>query len=555
MSLIDITDLTVRYAGRKEPTLESVSLQLYEGETVLLLGASGSGKSTLALTLNGLIPNSLPVKMSGNVVVAGLDTQEVNSADIAQKVGIVFQDPEAQFVALKVEDEIVFGLENLQVAPETMSATVDDALAQVDMLPYRLQQVDRLSGGQKQRIALASLLAMRPSTLIFDEPTANLDPAGTRDVFDLLTTLKAHSQHTLILIEHKLDDLMHLIDRVIVLGDQGAIVADAPPRQLFRDQAEQLTQLGVWMPQVSRLAHQLDLSNPFPITLDEAETALKKRPFPPPITGNCLPITENAPIIEVKNLSFSYGTTPILDNISLSVPQSDFLAIVGANGAGKTTLAQLMMTILPPPRGTVQIKGEDATRIRSKLLSRQIGYVFQNPEHQFITPTVFEEVAYGLRVLEDDDVDNKAMALLKRFGLIRYAKSNPFTLSHGEKRRLSVATMLAMGQEILILDEPTFGQDQKNAEAIMELLADLNRNGRSIIIITHDMPLVATYAKSAAVLKNGRLRFHGTTRALFAQPDLLTEARLMLPPLAQLGRQIGRSDLLTLEDWKLEIGN
>lgn len=553
MSLISVSELKVKYSGRKRPTLQDVNLTFAEGETVLLLGASGSGKSTLALTLNGLIPNSLPVRMSGHVVVDGLDTQAVGPAQIAQKIGIVFQDPEAQFVTLKVEDELVFGLENLCQSPEIMSAKVDEALAQVNMSDYRLRQVDRLSGGQKQRITLAALLAMKPSVLIFDEPTANLDPVGTQNVFDLLTSIKEQSQHTIILIEHKLDELMHLVDRVVVLGDQGKVVADGMPHDLFRDQIDLLNELGVWIPQVSRLAHQLSLHEPFPITLPEAKTAVSHLTFPP-IETDKKDSAKQLAALEIRNLSFRYGPTPILKDISLQIPKGDFLAIVGANGAGKTTLAQHLMTILSPAKNTVYLDGQEINSIRSRVLSKKIGYVFQNPEHQFITPSVFEEIAYGLRVLGESEtaVEQKTMEMLERFDLAHYAKASPFTLSHGEKRRLSVATMLAMGQEILILDEPTFGQDERNATAIMSLLSNLNDAGKTIIIITHDMALVAQYAQHVAVLNHGNLRFHGEMRSLFTQPDLLVESNLALPPLAQLGQLIGRPDLLTLEDFTLE---
>jgi energy-coupling factor transport system ATP-binding protein len=568
MPLIEITGLYIKYVRRKAPTLSNVDLVFNEGETVLLLGASGSGKSTLALTLNGLIPHALGVRMQGLVSVDGLDTQQHGVADLAQRVGIVFQDPEAQFVTLKVEDEIAFGLENLRIPPEEMDARIDRALADVDMLHTRLRRVDQLSGGEKQRVVLAALLAMEPSVLVFDEPTANLDPVGTRDVFDLIRQHKARHQHTIILIEHKLDDLIDLIDRVIVLGDVGAIIADGEPRAVFRDQAAVL--------HVARLANRLHNGgvtlDPFPLTLDDAEAVLRDKQgrysggmeetrdketdqisSPASIHSHA---PSDPPAINIRQLSFGYDRRRVLDQISLQVPSGDFLAIVGANGAGKTTLAQHLVTILRPPRGVVRINGQDVTQIGSRQLTRQIGYVFQNPEHQFITDSVAEEISYGLRVmgLADDEVASRSEAMLQRFGLARYAKANPFTLSHGEKRRLSVATMLAMGQQILILDEPTFGQDQRNAEALLDLLRDLHAEGRTIVIVTHDMALVAKYVQHVAVLAGGRLLFHGDVPALFAQPDLLAQARLTPPPLAQLAHRLAHYDsrwrgLLTLDQF------
>ena len=564
--MITIDQLTVKYVGRKQPTLQNVNLHINAGETVLLLGASGCGKSTLALTLNGLIPHAIGGHIEGTVTVDRLDTQQTTVAELARKVGIVFQDPEAQFVTLKVEDEIVFGLENLRFPPEQMRERVDQALAKVAMDGFHEHRVERLSGGQKQRITLAALLAMEPHILVFDEPTANLDPIGTQDVFALIGEQQAQQRHTIILIEHKLDELMHLIDRVIVLGEQGSILADGAPRIVFDDYADTLQTHGIWIPQICLLAHHLRTQgivlDPFPVTLDEAEMALHTiavNTTPDQVTNAQKIITtsslEATIAIDVRSLSFSYGRERILDDVSLTIPQGDFLGIVGANGAGKTTLAQHLVHILPPPNKTIFLNNNDLTRISAHDLMTQIGYVFQNPEHQFITNSVYDEVAYGLRTmrLHNDEVNTRTMAMLERFGLARYAKANPFTLSHGEKRRLSVATMLAVGQEILILDEPTFGQDQRNATAMMELLCDLHSEGRTIIIITHDMGLVAEYTRHVAVMSNGKLLFHGPTPIAFAQPDLLHQARLTLPPLARLTTRMAEhrsawQGLLTIDD-------
>ena len=562
--LIELNDVGVKYVGRKDPALHAMNLRFNAGETVLLLGASGCGKSTLALTLNGLIPQAIGASLAGSVMVDQLDTQQHAVAQLATHLGIIFQDPESQFVTLTVEDEILFGLENLRVSPDEMPARVTTALAQVGMSAYRRARVDALSGGQKQRVALAALLALQSHILVFDEPTANLDPIGTRDVFALLAELKAQGRHTLILIEHKLDELMHLIDRVVVLGQRGAILADGAPRTVFDQHTEVFAQHGVWMPQVSQLAHRLRKRGqhvqPFPITLEDA-VALPSVPIE--TTSNTgatttpgIPSTPSAthwdapPAVEVRQLTFRYGNDIALNDVSLTVPKGDFLAIVGANGAGKTTLAQHLVGILRAPANTVHLEGVEINRIAASALIQKIGYVFQNPEHQFITDAVAEEIAFGLRSMKlpPAEVETRTQALLDRFGLTRYAKANPFTLSHGEKRRLSVATMLAVGQHTLILDEPTFGQDARNAAAMMALLRDLHDEGRTIIIITHDMTLVAEHARHVAVMAEGALRFHGTTADAFAQPDLLAQAQLSLPPVAQLAQQRGWPNVLTLDE-------
>jgi energy-coupling factor transport system ATP-binding protein len=557
VALIEVENLRFRYEGRKAAALCGVDLSVEEGETVLLLGPSGSGKSTLALCLNGLIPHAVGGRMEGRVRVAGLDTRTTSVAELAQTVGVVFQDPEAQFVTMRVEDEVAFGLENLCLPPEEMDGRIHEALARVGMEGHRSQPVDALSGGFKQRTALASVLAMLPKVLVFDEPTSNLDPASTEEFFEAVLALKRAGGFTVVLIEHKLDRLMHLVDRVVVLAAGGEHLAQGPPREVFRDRAPELVSRGVWMPQVSLLAHRLrglgvEL-DPFPVTLDEGERALGRLsagPAPiPSLSGSRrrkaeprLGPSDDTPAIEARNLSFSYGAKRVLDGVSLRVETGDFLAIVGANGAGKTTLARHFVGLLRPAEGSVEVGGRDVARTPVREFVRRIGYVFQNPEHQFVTDSVEDEVSFGLRALglPEEAVARQARAALERFGLHRYAGENPFSLSHGEKRRLSVATMLVVGQETLVLDEPTFGQDQKNAEALLRLLGELNGEGRTVVVVTHDMALVAEHAKHVAVLAESGLLYHGPTARLFARPDLVREARLALPPLVDLSARLSR---------------
>ncbi|MCW5874674.1 MAG: ABC transporter ATP-binding protein [Anaerolineales bacterium] len=562
MSIIEIRALTVKYARRKLAALNQLSLHVQKGETVLLLGPSGSGKSTLALTLNGLLPQAVGELREGSVHIAGLDTQEHSVADLAQTVGILFQDPDAQFATLKVEDEIVFGLENLGHDPHTMEARIQQALADVGAAALRERPVSALSGGEKQRVALASLLAMQPEVLIFDEPTANLDSMGTQQVFALLAELKSRGEHTLVLIEHKLDELMHLIDRVVVLNPQGGILADGAPRHIFDDFGPALQEMGVWMPQVAMLAHELRRQGVelplFPITLGDAVRAF--RPWVasvhPETVETAAPTTQSTPAMQVKDLSFSYGDLSALQSVSIQINKGDFLAIVGANGAGKTTLAKHLMGILRPPLGAIALEGGEFTDIPTKAVARKIGYVFQNPEHQFVTETVWDEVAYGLRVMQEDDdtVTRKTQELLETFGLARYAKANPFTLSYGEKRRLSVASMLALGQDILILDEPTFGQDERNATALLEILRGLNQQGKTVIVVTHDMRLVLENANRVVAMSAGKVLFDGAPAELAGKPELLSEARLTLPPLARLSALLATEyphlrNVLTLDNY------
>ena len=293
--------------------------------------------------------------------------------------------------------------------------------------------------------------------------------------------------------------------------------------------------------------------DPFPLTLEEIEPTLRYIPFVPSTWQPALAVStvpDASPLaLEIRDLSVSYGRQQVLDHLTFSVPEGTFLALVGANGAGKTTLSQLMVGILRPPSGTMLLHGRDITRIPARELMTQVGYVFQNPEHQFITDSVADEISYGLRVMKlpEQEIAQRTQALLARFGLEKRARSNPFTLSHGEKRRLSVATMLAIGQQVLILDEPTFGQDQRNARELLTLLSALHAEGRTIIVVTHDMSLVAEYAQQVLVLHQGKQLFLGPPGTLFQQPDVLARARLSLPPLAALSQRLDWPTLLTVK--------
>jgi energy-coupling factor transporter ATP-binding protein EcfA2 len=628
--LLVVEDLGFRYRGRKRPALEGVSFQAAAGETVLVLGPSGGGKSTLALCLNGLIPHSFPGELSGQVRVAGRPVAETPVAELARTVGMVFQDPDAQSCMLRVDDEVAFGLENLQVPAAEMPARIARALALVGLTGHERTRIDRLSGGTRQRLALASVLAMDPPVLVLDEPTSNLDPAGAEEVFAGLRRLKARSRRTIVLIEHRLDRCMDLVDRLLILGPGGQPLASGSPAQVFRERAAELAALGIWVPQVTEVAQRLVAAGialaTTPTTVDEAVAAfrplveapgrpegrllsgplaaevsvegwqrsdpasrggpeLDRPPLHPPggggrpegmteetgaaqpwlrsaasLSGPLRPAATGspslpdevspsrsrlAPAVQIEHLSFTYSTgQPGLRDVSLQIPDGAFFAIVGPNGAGKSTLARHLIGSLRPPPGAVRVRGADVRSTPPAALARLVGYVFQNPEHQFVARTVFDELAFGLRLAQrpEDEVAARVEALLADFGLATLARVNPFTLSHGEKRRLSVATMLIQGQDVLVLDEPTFGQDRQNTAALMARLVALNQDGRTIVMITHDLQLVAEYAAQAAVLIEGQVAYAGPVPALFAQPALLTAAHLTISPALAVSRRLAAVD-------------
>ncbi|GGA08284.1 ABC transporter ATP-binding protein [Paenibacillus marchantiophytorum] len=567
---IEVEDVIFTYAGNSRTTRSGLSMQIAEGETVLLLGPSGSGKSTLALCMCGLIPHAVVGDMKGRIRLAGIDTRETEPAELAEVIGTVFQDPDAQIIMMTMEDEVAFGLENMGVPAGEMSARIAEALHMVGLSLPRGTPIDQLSGGQKQRLALASVLAMKPAILLLDEPTANLDPVGTSQVFSTLRKLKRSVRPTIVLIEHKLDGLMDLVDRVVVLDHTGALVCSGSPRTLFNDKAAELHRLGVWFPQAIELTSALRNAG-FPIAgrplyLNELaemvrHTLLARGDMEARETQSApSKVRAGRPLLDIRPTACLSRKNGWLKPLSLQVHQGQFWAIVGENGAGKTTLARHIMGLIPTRPGTIYIDGSDATTLPASELARKIGYVFQNPEHQFVTERVKDEIAFGLKNLgwQAEDIAASVERHLARFGLTEYANSHPFGLSHGQKRRLSVAVMLAVGQDLLILDEPTFGQDQQHTAQLMNMLTALQREGKTILMITHDMTLVAEYADHVAVLSEGELLLSGTVDALFTDDKLLARAGLRRPPAAELIHLL--SDLLprrnkegvrpfTTEDW------
>jgi energy-coupling factor transport system ATP-binding protein len=595
--------VSVEYVERPRIVLRGVDLTVDEGEVVLVLGPSGSGKSTLALCLDGLIPHVVESRLVGSVVVADLLTADHKVPRLAREVGLVFQDPESQFCTLSVEAEVAFGLENVRTPPAEIGPAVDAALAAVGLVGFRGRRPDALSGGEQQRVAVAAGLAMGPRVLVLDEPSANLDPRATADLFALLEGFARRRSHTLIVIEHKLDELLHWIDSLLVLDSDGSVLFRGDPRAGFYERGRALAHAGVWRPQTVGLVDDLRGAGwPVPgrpLTVDETAAALRATPGlievlqaargssrghraglgdPGPGEGGvggdpgAEPGSET--LLEVRHLSFAYPGGPrVLDDVSVRLPRGSFLAVVGANGAGKSTLARLLSGVLRPPEGAVALRGVDLRQLPDPDLTAAVGYVFQNPEHQFVADTVEGELTFSLRGRRgpggpDDEAQGaQVRSWLQRFGLDHLAEANPFTLSQGQKRRLSVAAMLIRGQEVIILDEPTFGQDQVQTERLLVLLEELHAEGRTVVLVTHDMRLVAEYARSLLVLVDGRVAYDGAPATFFADGAAVAAAGLQVPPLARLADLARSGDggagvgvvaemrpLLTRADWLRAAG-
>lgn len=558
--LLRVRDVAIVHEGADAAVPASVTFDIRPGEVVLLLGPSGSGKSTLALATNGLLPQAVLARMTGTVSVRGMSTVDVPVATLAGHVGMVFQDPDAQLITGTVLDDVAFGPENLRLPVDEVLRRTERALRQVGLWERRAENPDRLSGGGKQRLAIACALAMGSELLVLDEPTANLDPAGIEDVYEALRAVVADGR-SILLVEHNLDAAVGLTDRVVVLDAAGRTVADGGVDEILRERAEDLEAMGVWLPVSTMAALTLrragwDLPR-VPLTPDELRDALETAEAPAasvPFSGSArLPAAAASdddpsvrrtarPVIEVRGLTLRRGRRTVLHEIDLTIGAGEFVAVVGANGAGKTTLVQTMAGVIPPPRGTVRIDGVDAARTALRDLSRRIGFVFQNPEHQFIAHTVFDELAHGLRGrgLQGDAVAAQTTAMLERFGLEGKADVHPFLLSGGQKRRLSVGTALIGGAPILALDEPTFGQDRARADELLRLLRDLHATGTTIVVVTHDMQLVAEYAHRVVVVHDGRVRADAATADIFADEALLRETGLRRPPLQAALRGVTR---------------
>lgn len=543
--ILRVHEVAITHAGETTPTPADVSFDVAVGEVVLLLGPSGSGKSTLTLALDGLIPHAVPATVTGRIEVAGRDTASASVAELSTHVGMVFQDPDAQLVTGTLLDEVAFGPENLRMPVQDVLARAERALRRVGLWERRGENPDRLSGGGRQRLAIACALAMGSPLLVLDEPTANLDPQGIDEVYAALKELVSDGAHAIVLVEHDLDAAVGFVDRVVVLDQAGRLVADGPVDAVLRDRAEELHALGVWLPTSTlaglRLRQAGYALDPLPLTPDELRAALEDAPAPASvpvgrvIARKAARMPDERPVIAVRALTLRRGRDTVLRDIDLDVARGEFIAVVGGNGAGKTTLVQAIAGVIVPPRRAVHIDGRDVARLGARELTERVGFVFQNPEHQFIAATVAAELAHGLRRrgLDDDAVRARTAEVLERFGLSEKAESHPFLLSGGQKRRLSVATALVTGAPVLVLDEPTFGQDRARADELLGLLSELNDAGTTIVFVTHDMQLVAEYADRLVVLADGRLIAHGSTAEVFGDRDVVARAGLRLPPLAR----------------------
>lgn len=538
-AIIKVHDLTYTYSGLDHPTVHNVNFEIGEGEFVLMTGASGCGKSTILQTLNGIIPKNKGGKLEGTIEVAGMNVAEHEIQEMAQKVGMVFQDPESQLCNLFIKDEVAFGPENLMMPVEEIHQRVTESLNYVGLAGQGEKYVNEISGGQVQRLVISSVISMNPEVLIFDDPTANLDPVGTAEIVAVLEKMKTENK-TILISTPWLDEFIHFATRIIVIKD-GTVYADGTPKEVFLKYGDEMkNSMGVWIPSIAEIdigMKKLGLSKgDIALSVEEAYEKYKDLPHPSSRPMKRRKLSDEK-IVDVQNVVFSYpdGTRALTD-VTFSARKGALTAILGPNGSGKSTIAQILVGLLRGYQGEIKICGMDPSQTQIKDITREVGFVFQNPEHQIVAETVSDEIAYSLRVakIPESEIGPKVQALMELFGLAELKDRHPYGLSGGQKRRLSVATMLINEPTLLLLDEPTYGQDAKNTEVLMGEVERMLNKGVSVIMITHNMRIVQEYADEVIVLGYGKVRYSGLPELLWESGDFSKDSTLKQPSLQQL---------------------
>jgi len=549
--IIDFTDFSFKYRAQAEPSLYNINLRIYPGEKILIAGPSGSGKSTLANCINGLIPFNYTGTISGSCKVDGTETKDSSVFDLSKVVGTVLQDTDGQFVGLTAGEDIAFSLENNVVSHKEMRPRVKIAASMTGLAEHFLTSSPfDLSGGQKQRVSMAGILVDDVQILLFDEPLANLDPLTGKTAVDLIDRIKKDTNTTVIIIEHRLEDVLYRdVDRIIVM-EEGHIIADTTPNDLLSNNL--LSNTGLREPlYISALKYAGVTISPKmkPARIDMLNLSGDDRiavnawftNAPPPKPEN-IP----SPLLCIENLTFTYEerTTPAIHDLSVRIAQGEMTAIVGTNGAGKSTLAKLICGFEHPSQGIIRLNGKDITKDSIKSRADTIGYVMQNPNQMICKPMIFDEVALGLvsRGVPDDEIKRRVDETLEICGLKPFQAWPVSALSYGQKKRVTIASVLVLEPDIIILDEPTAGQDYRHYTEIMEFLKTLQAKGVTVLLITHDMHLMLEYAPRALVLSDSRLVADMPSSELLCNPELSASASLKETSLFYLAQTCGIDD-------------
>ena len=492
--MIKVSDLYFQFEGASTAALNNVTLKINDGEFTIITGPSGSGKSTLCLSMCGFIPHGYDGTFKGEVIVNSKNTKENSVFELAEEIGIIQQDPESQICTLNVTDEVAFGPENFLISEEETNKRIKWALKTVDASHLSERKTSSLSGGEKQRLAIASVLALKPKILILDEPTSQLDPKGTARIFSIITDLQRQNNMTIVVVEHKLHQVLPLSSRVIVMNS-GEIVVDTPTSKL-NSYSRMLKEIGVRLP---------------------ARRVTKKPAHSMHRSGSACEVTD------------LYVNSPdgerILEDVSFNVRNGEVVGLMGDNGSGKTTLLLSLLGLWKSHSGDISIHGRSAATMTLKERCRHFGLIFQNPNHQIFENTVLREVSFAPANFGEDEkhIESKALRLLDTLNLISYRDRHPFSLSYGEKRRLNLASVLIYEPSILLMDEPFVGQDFINVQKLMRFIEDSAERGRSTIMVIHDPELAEMYCDRLIFLRHGKVIVNETTETAFQKLAQLGE--------------------------------
>lgn len=531
--IISFKDYSYQYRAQAAPTITDINLEIYKGERVIIVGPSGCGKSTLAHCLNGLNPFSYPGESKGNLTICGMEAATSGIFQLSRFVGTVLQDTDGQFIGMTVLEDIAFSMENDCIAQNELIEKTNAEAERVGLL-HKLQDAPHaLSGGQKQRVSMAGVMVNQVPILLFDEPLANLDPAAGRDAMELIDRLQKDGDKTVIIIEHRLEDAMHMgADRIIMM-ENGKIMNDSTPEELFL--SDKLVEAGIREPLYLTalkyakvpLSNALRLETMKTLTLSDENKRMVREWFSEQKEKNQSPPQKE--VLRVENIHFGYTEeVENLSDISFSVMEGEMISIVGKNGAGKSTMAKLLCGFEKPRKGNLFLYGRDMSEDTIKERAASIGYVMQNPNQMISKPMIFDEVALSLvmQKLPEEEIRERVNETLKICGLYEFRNWPISALSYGQKKRVTIASILVSKPKIIILDEPTAGQDFRHYTEIMEFLKELNEKGYTVLMITHDMHLMLEYTSRSIVFSEGRMIADTTPQKLFADAKLLKNASL-----------------------------
>lgn len=492
--MIKIENVSFRYPSRKEYAIKDINLHIKKGEFVVLTGISGCGKTTLLKALNGIIPHESTGEFNGNILIDGLNTRENSITSLSQKIGLLFQNPDEQIFSTRVLEEVAFGMENLCFKKEEILKRVEWALGTVNMKEYITSSTSALSGGQKQRVALASVMALKPDIFVLDEPISQLDPQGAKEVLKVIKNLKDNGM-TILMVEHRIHEVAKWSDRIIIM-DKGKIIKNINKNDID-DNLDIFDEIGIRSPKSGNV----DFSNNFHDTYVENREMYTK-------------IIEKEKVIEIKDLWFSYDDKRkrknkkwILNGINLEIYEGEITAILGCNGSGKSTLMNHIAGIFKPHKGYVKVEDKDTKKYNAYKLAGTVGIVFQNPSLMLTCDSVYDEIAFGPKNLKlsKDKIKYNVNKCLNTMELTEYSKVHPQTLSGGQRLRCAAASIISMEPKVILLDEPTSGQDYFHIKRLMEWCIDLKKCGTTIVFITHDFEIAEKYSDRIAFMENGNI--------------------------------------------------